>query len=215
MTKIKGAIFDLDGTLLDSMPMWRDFGACFLRSFGQEPREDLTEVFRTFSREQAAEYYIEHGYISAPAEKIVEAMGDFASSFYKNDVKLKEGAAELLSGLSEAGIPMCIATASDVSDAEVSLTRLGVRHLIKDIFSCTSVGHSKNEPHIYRAALRCLGTEKNETVVFEDALHALTTASNDGFLTAAVFDCDEPRQKRMKELSDFYLPKISDFLKWL
>ena len=213
MTPVKGVIFDLDGTLIDSMAMWRSFGEDFLRSQGKEPDERLSEIFRSFSREQAAEYYIEQGYLTATVEEIVAAMSDKVFGYYRDEVKLKPGAYELIKGLGDMGIPMCIATASDAVGAEAALSRLGIRRFISGIFSCTEIGHSKNEPHIYRAALGHLGSEKSKTVVFEDALHALQTAKGDGFLTAAVYDPDEPRQDTMRQSADFYLTDLSDFLK--
>ena len=213
MIKVKGAIFDLDGTLIDSMGMWRGFGDDFLRSQGIEPDESLSEVFRSFSREQAAEYYIAQGYLTATVEEIVSAMSHKVFSYYRDEVGLKPGAYELIKGLGDMGIPMCIATASDAVGAEAALSRLGIRRFISGIFSCTEIGHSKNEPYIYRAALELLGCEKSETVVFEDALHALQTAKGDGFLTAAVYDADEPRQDKMRQTADLYLTDLSDFLK--
>ena len=57
---MKGAIFDFDGTLVDSMFIWDTFGEDYLRTLGKEPKENLTETFKTFTLEQAAEYYREH-----------------------------------------------------------------------------------------------------------------------------------------------------------
>ena len=208
---IKGAIFDLDGTLLDSMFIWDTIGEKYLRSLGKEPRETLKETFETFTLEQSAEYYREHYGVTLSVGEIVDGVNRMVEDCYKSKVALKKGVAEFLEKLNARGVRMCIATVTDRHLAEAALERLGVRTYFSEIFTCASVGHSKEEPHIYHAALACLGTKKSETVVFEDALYALMTAKNDGFPTAAVYDAHEKKQTEIKAVADFYIVDFRTF----
>ena len=202
---IKGAIFDLDGTLLDSMFIWDTIGEVYLRSLDIEPRENLAEAFKTFTLEESAEYYRTHYDVTLSVAEIVDSVNRMIEDLYKSTVPLKKGVAEFLAGLSKAGVRMCIATVTDKYLAEAALTRLKVRQYFGEIFTTAEVGCGKNDPKIYRTALAYLGTEKHETLVFEDVLHALMTAKNDGFPVAAVYDKHELRQTEMKENSDYYI----------
>ena len=202
---IKGAIFDLDGTLLDSMFIWDTIGEVYLHSLDIEPRENLAETFKTFTLEESAEYYRTHYGMTLSVAEIVDSVNRMIEDLYKTTVPLKKGVAEFLAGLSKAGVRMCIATVTDKYLVEAALTRLKVRQYFGEIITTAEVGGGKNDPKIYRTALAYLGTEKHETLVFEDMLHALMTAKNDGFPVAAVYDKHELRQTEMKENSDYYI----------
>ncbi len=207
---IRGAIFDLDGTLLDSMFIWDTIGADYLRSLGIEPKEDLRETFKTFSLEQSAEYYREHYGVMLSVEEIINGVNDMVENYYIKSVPLKTGVREFLMKLRDYGVKMCIATVTDRYLVEAALKRCGVREFFSEIFTCAQVGRSKEEPVIYRVAREHLGTDKTETVVFEDALYALQTAKADGFVVAAVYDVHEDNQKNMKSIADFYIEDFSD-----
>ncbi len=205
---IKGAIFDFDGTLVDSMFIWDTFGENYLRTLGKEPRENLTETFKTFTLEQAAEYYREHYGVTLSVGKIVDGVNEMVAEIYRTNVTLKDGVREFLEGLRSQGVKMCVATVTDRAIVEDVLVNLGIREYFAEILTCAEVGYNKETPHIYRAALEVLGMKKDETVVFEDVLHALVTAKNDGFHVAAVYDEHESRQTEMKANGDYY---ITDF----
>lgn len=207
---IKGAIFDLDGTLLDSMSIWDTIGEDYLHSLGIEPRENLAETFKTFTLEESAEYYRTHYGVTLSVEEIVNGVNGMIEDFYRNTAPLKNGVFEFLAGLSEKGVKMCIATVTDKYLAEAALTRLKVRKYFGEIFTTAEVGCGKNDPRIYRTALAFLGTKKSETIVFEDALHALMTAKNDGFSTVAVYDVHEGNQAELKAVADRYIDNFND-----
>ena len=202
---IKGAIFDFDGTLVDSMFIWDSFGEDYLRTLGKEPKENLTETFKTFTLEQAAEYYREHYGVSLSVGEIVDGVNEMVSEIYRTKVALKNGVLEFLRDLQIKGVKMCVATVTDRPIVEDVLKKVGIRDFFTEIFTCAEVGHNKETPHIYRVALEVLGTSKEETVVFEDALHALITAKKDGFKVAAVYDRHERNQTQMKENGDYYI----------
>lgn len=202
---IRGAIFDVDGTLLDSMSIWETIGEDYLRSLGFTPRENLAKTFAHFTMEQAACYYRSEYGVSLSTEEIIAGIGEMIAHFYTDEVQTKPGVDALLHALQSRGVKMCVATATDQSLVEAALERCGIRSYFSAIFTCSAVGHSKEEPQIYREARAHLGTDKAETYVFEDALHAAQTAAADGFPVAAVFDPSEQQQDVLKALAQVYL----------
>lgn len=209
--KIQGAIFDVDGTLLDSMSIWDTIGADYLRSIGYEPRENLNEVFKNMSLLQAAEYYRREYGVTRSIEEIMDGVNAMLEHFYQYDAPLKPGVAELLERLRRKDVKLCIATATDRYLVEAALKRCGVLSYFDEIFTCNEVGHGKDEPIIFEAALRFLGTEKTKTVVFDDALYAIRTAKKAGFPVAAVYDSHEKAQAEIRALADLYLADLAQF----
>lgn len=208
---LKGAIFDFDGTLVDSMFIWETFGEDYLRSLGKEPEENLRKTFATFTLEQAAEYYRQHYGVTLSVEEIISNVNEVVLQSYRTKVKLKSGVADLLGKLKNQGVNMCVATVTDRFIVEEVLQRLGVRKYFSEIFTCSEVGCSKESPQIYNTALEHLKTDKKETIVFEDSFYALTTAKNDGFIVAGVFDKHEKNQVQMKANADYYISDYSKF----
>lgn len=207
---LKGAIFDLDGTLLDSMFIWDTIGEDYLRTLGKEPHEDLREAFMPLTLEEAAEYYREHYGVTLSVREIVDGVNTMVEGIYRTNVTLKPGIAEYLHWLKENGVRMCVATVTDRYLVEETLERLGILHYFSEIFTCAEVGYGKDKPIIYRKALEHLGTSKEATCVFEDSLFALKTAKADGFPTVGVYDRHENRQDALKSLADYYIRDFAD-----
>lgn len=202
---IRGAIFDVDGTLLDSMSIWDTIRERYLRSIGHTPRENLAEVFKDMSLYQAACYYQNEYGVTLSTDQIIDGVNAMLEQYYCQEVTLKAGITELLERLYRAEVKMCIATATDRYLIEAALSRLGVRSRFLEIFTCGEVGHGKDEPHIFEAALDFLGTKRAETFVFDDALYAIQTAKKAGFPVATIYDSHEPEQTELRRLADLYL----------
>ena len=207
---LKGAIFDFDGTLVDSMFIWDTIGEDYLRSLGKEPHEDLKETFMTHTLEEAAEYYRTHYGVTLSVKEIVDGVNAMVEGIYRTRVALKQGVADFLAQLKDNGTRVCIATVTDRYLVEETLDRLGILQYFSEIFTCAEVGYGKDKPIIYRKALEHLGTMKNETYVFEDSLFALKTAKADGFTTVGVYDRHENRQDNLKNLADYYILDFAD-----
>ena len=207
---LTGAIFDFDGTLLDSMFIWDTIGEDYLRTLGKEPHEDLKETFMTLTLEEAAEYYREHYKVTLSVAEIVDSINTMVEGIYRTKVTLKPGVMAYLRLLKESGVKMCVATVTDRYLVEDTLERLGILHYFSEIFTCAEVGYGKDKPIIYQKALEHLGTVKEETFVFEDSLFALETAKTDGFPTVGVYDMHESRQEEMKRLADCYVRSFEE-----
>ena len=204
--KINGAIFDLDGVLLDSMFIWDTLGETYLKSQGIKPRDDVRETLRPMSLLQAAEYFrYEYGMLES-VQEITDGINNLVERFYFDLVKPKLGVIEFLDELKEKNVKMCITTATDRHMVDAALRRNRMEQYFEKIFTCTEVGHGKDEPNIYLQALEFLGMKKREVYLFEDALYAITTAKKAGFSVAAVYDSTaQDQQTRIKELSDAYI----------
>ena len=207
--RIRGAIFDVDGTLLDSMFIWDTIGETYLRSIGYQPKENLNETFKNMSLRQAARYYQTEYGVTLSIDQIMDGVNAMLERYYRFEVPLKPGVAELLERLRQNGVKLCIATATDRHLVEAALDRCGVLSCFGEIFTCNEVGHGKDEPDIFEEALRFLGTEKAETVVFDDALYAVRTAKEAGFPVAAVYDSHEKAQDQIRMLADVYLEELT------
>jgi HAD superfamily hydrolase (TIGR01509 family) len=208
---IQGAIFDFDGTLFDSMFIWDTIGNDYLHSIGYEPKEDLSEVFKSMSLVQAACWYQKEYGVTLSVKEIMDGVNHMIEHYYRNVIQPKEGVPAFLQKLSDKGIRMIIATATDRTLIEAALKKYGLAHYFADILTCTAVGSGKDEPEIYRQAAKKLGTAKKDTLVFEDALYAVQTAAKDGFPVAAVWDASEKETDKVKKLAAYYLPDYLDF----
>jgi HAD superfamily hydrolase (TIGR01509 family) len=207
--KIRGAVFDVDGTLLNSLSVWDTIGEDYLRSLGHEPGENLKEALKNMSLYQAACYYQREYGVTLSTDEIMNGVNAMLEGFYRHEASLKPGAGKLLERLREGGVKLCIATAADQYLVEAALKRCGVLSCFGKIFTCNEVGHGKDEPHIFEAALGFLGTEKSETLVFEDALYAIRTAKTAGFPVAAVRDSHEKAQEEVCALADIYMEELT------
>ena len=205
----KAAIFDLDGVLLDSMGIWNDLGARYLRSLGVTPENGLNEILFSMSMEQGAEYLRTHYALPQTAAEVQTGIETMLRDFYYNEVPAKAGAGGLLAVLSARGIKMAAATSSPRGHVTRALERLGLLGYFEKIFTTTDVGVSKHEPTIYLLAAQALDVAPAETVVFEDSLYALKTAKAAGFYTVGVYDADgEGDQEGLQREADLYVKNL-------
>lgn len=212
MIDIKGAIFDLDGTLLDSMTMWDSIAENYLKSQGVKPNDHVREAVRAMSIQQVCEHFCSEYGLALSREEIVGGINGMVEDFYFRRVQLKDGVSETLKTLRKRGVKMCLATATDRYLVEAGLRRTGISDYFGRIFTCTEAGAGKDEPDIFLQALDFLGTDIRETVVFEDALYAVRTARNAGFTVAALYDeSASAKQEEIKKLANYYM---KSFVEW-
>lgn len=180
------AIFDMDGTLVDSMGFWKNLASEYLRSKGVAniPADVLERIKPMTMSESAALFRQEFG-LQGDIEAEMNAM---MADHYRHDIPLTPGVSEYLRKLSEKGVKMCVASATAEHLMESCLGRLGVLPCFAFLLSCETVGAGKDSPLVYLEAARRLGAAPAETAVFEDALYAIETAKNAGFHVVGVYD---------------------------
>jgi HAD superfamily hydrolase (TIGR01509 family) len=212
MIDMKGAIFDLDGTLFDSMIMWASIAEDYLKSQGIKPNDDIRAAVRVMSIQQVCEHFCSEYGLALSQEEITAGINGMVEDFYFNRVRLKDGVMESLMQLKNSGVKMCVATATDRYLVEAGLRRTGISEFFGQVFTCTDAGAGKDEPVIFLQALAFLGTGKNETIVFEDALYAIKTAKAAGFKVAAFYDeSARYQQEEIKKRADWY---FKSFYEW-
>ena len=209
---IRGVIFDVDGVLLNSMPVWENLGELYLKSLGIEAEKNLGSKLYTMSLEESAAYMIREYGLELTPEDVIRGVNREVRGFYADRVPLKEGVRQYLEEFRERGVPMVIATTGDRENAEAALKRLNVLKYFRAVFTCSEIGSGKNEPDIYFAAALQLDTDPGDTWVFEDAYHALRTAKRAGFRTVGVYDRANDRDlAHIWNTADIYLPEFQDF----
>ena len=207
---IKSAIFDIDGTLLDSSPMWEALGEHFLLANGVKPHRGLSDRLLRLSLKEGAALLSRDYTVDMSAEEILAGLKRIISDFYCFEAPPKRGAAELLRALSERGISMSLATAGDERLSRAALTRLDMIKYFKGLASCEKYG-GKSSPEIFIAAAQMAGGTAEETIVFEDSLHAAETAKRAGFAVAAVRDIGEPEQSKLCYTADYYMDSLAEY----
>lgn len=210
--KFKGAIFDLDGTLLDSMPFWENLGSEYLKAKGINPPKNINEILKTMSLNQAAEYLKKEYFISGSEDEIIKEFIGLIESQYRLKVRFKTAVLPFLHRLYKENVRMCIATATDHELAKAALDRLNAAKYFDFIFTCSESGMGKDTPEFFLKALELLDTPIHETIVFEDALYAIKSAKEAGLSVVAVYDkssCEE--QDEIKAIADIYLNSFEDW----
>lgn len=207
---IRGAIFDFDGTLFDTMGIWDELIAEAFCELGCEYTPELLNKLKVMSFQESTAFLKETFHIPETEEEIRERIDRMAEEQYFYKVLPKPGAPEFLAALHSRGVKMCIATATERYMVKAALERCGLASYFSDILACADTGRGKEAPDIFRAALKSLGTERDDTAVFEDSAHALRTAARDGFRTVGIFDRHEVESETAREFSKLYLPDFRD-----
>jgi len=206
---ITGAIFDMDGTLLDSMGAWYTAGSRYIRSLGMTPPPTMDEDILRLSLAEAAVYMRDLG-VNKPLDEIQAGFNAVMDDFYFNEVEARPGVHEFLETLKKKGVPMCVSTASDRYQVEAALKRTGLFGYFGSIFTCTELNTGKHESKIFDAAREFMGTNTDTTWVFEDARHAAGTAKKAGYKVCGICDASEPDQKELEEIADVYVVSVEE-----
>lgn len=210
----KAVIFDLDGTLVDSMWMWADIDREYLARF-QIPLEDhhaLQKEIEGMSFHQTAIYFKEHFPIPDNIEKMKDDWNRMAWDRYTNQVPLKPGISEFLISCKQKGIKLGIAT----SNSRELVSTICKSHHLENIFDCIITGNEiqngKPAPDIYLAVANALEVSPSDCLVFEDIMPGLIAGRNAGMTICAVEDAYSKDTRDEKLLySDYYIEDYYDF----
>lgn len=195
------AIFDMDGTLVDSMVYWKRLATEFLESKGvQHIAQDILERIKPMTMTESAALFIEEYGLSGTPESVAAEMNAMMDEHYRRDIPLKPGVQVYLDALHRRGVTMCVASATAEELMDACLTRLGVAQYFSFLLSCETVGAGKSRPDVYWEAAKRLGAQPEEIAVYEDALYAAETAKHAGFYTVAVRD--DSNQLHWESLTD-------------
>lgn len=209
---LQGVIFDMDGTILDTMFYWEHVGEDYLKKLGIHAAPGLGQAMLPLTITEGAAYLQTHYVPDRSIEEILQGTRAVCDDFYREKAQFKPGARTFMARLKEKGIPFVLATATDRDQVELAMRRLGVLEDFHCILTSGEVGSSKDEPDIYFRAAAAMGTAPEHTWVFEDAIHAAQTAKRAGFKLVGIYDeTEQDIQPQLRELSDHYIYDLTDF----
>ena len=210
---IEAAIFDLDGTLIDSMWMWRQIDVEYLAQFGIPLPDDLQETIEGWSFNETAKYFQERFGITDDINVIKAEWNAMAYDFYQNKVQLKPGVTEFLKELKKRGIRCGIATSNSNELVAAVLRNLKVREYFEEIHTACEVEHGKPFPDIYLLVSRKLGVEPSKCLVFEDILPGIEAGKAAGMKVCAVYDEYSHKELAVKiARSDYYFRGFDEIM---
>ena len=200
---ITGAIFDFDGTLFDSMPIWKGIRYKFFDKLGLKLTKEDEEAFRGLYLKESITLAKERFGLEETYEELLAKFFDYIKERYLNEADPKNDIIEFLEKLKAKGVKMGIATATGEPALEAVLEKYGMLGYFSAIYSTYTVGASKTEPKVYDVVLEKIGTDKETTWVFEDALYAAKTANS--YNLVGIFDESEENTEELKKIADIYI----------
>lgn len=209
----KAAIFDLDGTLVDSMYVWGDIDVEYLGRFGLEVPEDLQRSVEGLSFSEVAVYFKERFGLEDSLEKIKQDWNDMAMLKYSTQIPLKEGVREVLQKMRQRGMRLGIASSNSPELVRAVLAANEVLSHFSCILTCCEVEKGKPEPDVYLETARRLEVPPSECIVFEDLPVGLMAGRAAGMTTCAVEDSYSAScREEKKRLADYYISSYQDIL---
>ncbi|MGN0690755.1 MAG: HAD family hydrolase [Oscillospiraceae bacterium] len=185
---IKAVIFDVDGTLLDSLDVWADSDRIFLESLGHSYDPSISDRMKSMHYISAAQLLIDEYHIDMPLDEVMDRIEDIVRDKYFHEVPAKPYALDFISYCERRGIKMCAATSNLRALAEGALSSGEILPHLDFIITSDEVGSSKDDPEIFFRCAEKMGTLPCDTAVFEDSVHAASSAAKAGFYTVGVFD---------------------------
>lgn len=199
---MEAAIFDVDGTILDTMPMWEGAADAYLATLGIVSDEDLNKKFLSATVETVASYMKKKFNLKQTEEEIQKGVQKVAEDFYANEAQIKDGMLDYIKSLHKKNIPMVVASSGIRVLIDSAFTRLDLHKYFKKILT-----GDKNSPELFEKCLETLGTKPEETFVFEDGIHAIETAKKIGLKTVVVKDIQH-NYEEIKKSADYTLEEL-------
>ncbi len=206
-----GVLFDVDGTLIDSMGIWKDIDRIYLEDHGIEMPAGLQKALAGLSIKQTADYFREVLGVNETQEQMLADWNDLAYQYYRYKIDVKEDAVRWLDEISGRGLKMAVCTSNTRHLAMTVLTHRDILKYFKVVLTGEDVVIGKPNPYIYLKAARDLGLHYDRCIVFEDIAEGILAGKKAGMRVCAVqdrFSDDQEQQK--KELADYYINSFRD-----
>ena len=218
MLNIQAAIFDMDGTLVDSLMLWDVLHDAYERQYPEKAGTVISEednrLMRVLPLPRSMKLLHERYGLGESSEELLALTEAVCWDFYANRVQLKDGVREFLNALHSRGVRMCIASATPLPLIEAALEHCQIRGYFDRVFSCGESGKGKDTPDIYFAVKEYMGNLA-DTWVFEDAYVAVSTATAAGLPTVAVYDRYNSHQEQIQAMATHYIAPGETLLKLL
>lgn len=213
LENIKAVIFDLDGTLIDSMGIWKDIDIAYFDSKGMDMPDDLQQQIEGLSMRETATYFKETFGIEDDEQTMMDTWNQMAMDFYATHVPYKDGAEDFLKYLKSKGIKTGIATSNSNELLYVVSEHLGLHHYIDCFLTGNEVAHGKPYPDVYLEVAHRLSVSPAECLVFEDVIPGIMAGKNAGMKVCAIYD-DYTKDviEEKKQIADYYIESYFDLL---
>lgn len=210
----KHCIFDLDGTLLDSMTTWPPAMIKIMDDAGLEYPDDVVNIMTPIGFNGCADYFISLGHPEKNPERLTDIMYDYLVDDYSNRVMIKPYVKEMLEKLRDDGIKIYALTASPHRTVDPCLAHNGIAHFFEEVMSTDDLMMKKSDPEIYKEVARRLGVRPDEIEFYDDNNVALRTAKSVGFRVIGVYDSvTEQYREEIESFADGYVECFSEMIK--
>lgn len=208
--EIKGMIFDLDGTLIDSIPVWKEVDRLYIESLHETFDPELKEQMKAISFEDTAQLIIDHYNLNKSIEEVKKDWISMVHHHYANHIPLKEGAKAFLEECVRNNYKMMIASSCNRELIEAALEGHGISHYFSEVITSTDLNTTKELPDIYLYCANKMKMHPTNILVFEDISIAMKSACKAGFNVCAVYDADEDNIEAVKEHSHVYIRSYAE-----
>lgn len=209
---IEAIIFDIDGTLIDSMWIWTNIDDLFLKKYNLKQPEGFHEGMEGKSYSETAQYFLDL-FPSLPhtREELEQEWYDMAYEIYTTQMELKKGAYEFILNMHKSGIKLGIATSNHRELAEGMLKHNHVFEYFDAIWTSGDVNAGKPNPAVYLRVAKDLKANPEKCLVFEDVPNGILAGKNAGMKVCAIEDAfSKPQEDKKRELADYYIQDYDD-----
>lgn len=208
----EGFIFDVDGTILDSMGIWMNIGELYLKDMGVKAEENLGEILFEMTMNQGAEYMKNKYGLQLSIEEICRGINNRVYQFYEKEAEPKPYIISFIEEAHRERIPMTVATSTDRPMIEAAFKRLKIEKYFKTILTTTEIGCGKDKPDIFMKAMEEMETTPEQTWLFEDGAYSMETAKKIGIKTIGIYDfASDGDKERVRKLSDIYIKDGTEY----
>lgn len=214
---IKAAIFDMDGTLVNSLILWdafwQELGVRYLADPSFRPHPDDDRAMRTMTLDMAMDFVHHQYHLGQSGQQLLSVVNEITEDFYRRRVLVKPGAKEYLEELYRRGVKMVIASGTEMPFIRLALEHCDLEKYFAQAFSCCDIGKGKEHPDIYLLAQQALKEKAEDIWVFEDSLTAIETVKKLGMHTVAIHDPNNYGQETMQKIADYYIAEGETLMK--
>lgn len=213
LTGVKGIIFDLDGTMVDSMWMWKDIDMEFLQAHHLPYTENLEREIEGMSFRETAQYFADTYSLTETVGELMDIWVDMAMDKYMHEVPVKPGLPAFLEEMKRKGMRMGIATSNDRGLLDAAANAHGFYDYIDEVLTADEVARGKPAPDVFLAVAKKLGVLPQECLVFEDIPQGIRAGLAAGMKVCAVSDrYSQPQQEEKRALAHYYIDSYEQVL---
>ena len=217
MKRQEHIIFDVDGVLIDSMPIWERSASLYLKQvWNIDAESSIDKNCATLSLLEAAAYIKQlYPQIDVADRVLADGVAVFIRERYWQ-AEPRPGMQKTIHALKEQGYHLYLATASETENVKGALTKLGVWDCFDAIYTCTDIGYSKSYEEYYMKVAQCIGVPCKNLIMVEDSLHSMITAKKAGLTVAAVYEPYSVADvKAIRDICNVYVDTLPQLIPWI